>query len=447
MRRHGASHSSKRARVDVPSKTYPAARRKLNEILKAFCFVKVSEVTNKPAVHGKPEFYHGVGTTQSNSKFESFSERAFFDKGGRLRYNSTFDIGPCKLLDAAWGRDHPSALPQIGDILIGVLENNCGGHGEKSKSRIPKVLRSWSRHGKIIMELSRMVEYGTSISEFDSRSILRQNECAMVDQALAASSLGVNISSVRTGASSADDFWMLARLILWGNVRPLVVLHSIETGCKCKTEPSSAEKIASSELKLSCSAYDFLSGLAFKLEDSELMKDFTDSLDIVASMPLAETTIPPLPPPPSFSHFGYGYGVQIHCQPQDPPQASVAPYMGNVTPPYAPSSPTYMPKSPSYAPSSPVYAPSSPIASSSPRVTSTPPSNLGYAPSFPVDSSPRRTLRPTNPPSPVYRPSSPSMPPKAEEPLPPAENAFAEKPIENLETLIEDTFVVSYKDI
>jgi hypothetical protein len=254
--------------------------------------VKVSEVIHKPPINGRPEFYHGVGATQSNSRFESSSERVFFDKGGRLRYNATFDIGPCKLMDAAWGRDHPSALPQIGDILIGVLENNSGG---PSKSRIPKVIRSWSRHGKIIMELSRMVEFGTGLTEFDARSILRQNECDMVEQvAKSVPLLGANITPItRSGGSSADDFWMLARLILWGNVRPLVVLHSMQTSIKCKIEPTSAELIASSELKLSCSAYDFLSGLAFKLEDSDLLKDFSDSLEVVAvqiqpSLPLME---------------------------------------------------------------------------------------------------------------------------------------------------------------
>jgi hypothetical protein len=325
-------------------------------------------------------------------------------------------------LDAAWGRDHPSALPQIGDILIGVLESNAGGHGEKSKSRIPKVLRSWSRHGKIIMELSRMVEFGTSVSEFDSRSILRQNECAMVDQARAAASLGVNVFSVRSGASSADDFWMLARLILWGNVRPLVVLHSIETGCKCKTEPTSAERIASSELKLSCSAYDFLSGLAFKLEDYELMKDFTDALDIAVP-----AVAPPLPPAPTFAHFGYGFvssdalrtQTQEHVAAPVPPEANSSEYMGSVTPPFAPSSPAYMPRSPAYAPSSPAYAPSSPQQSTS-----------------------------ISPPSPVYRPSSPVYKPSSPKMTQESSTAIeANVSAEIAEKLVEDTFIVSYKDI
>jgi hypothetical protein len=396
MRRHGASHASKRARADVPTKTFPNARRKLNEILKAFCFVKVSEVTHKPAQNGRPEFFHGLSSTQSNSRFETASERVFFDKGGRLRYSATFDIGPCKLVDAAWGRDHPSALPQIGDILVGVLEVNTGGN---TKSRISKVLRSWSRHGKIIMELSRMVEFGTSLSEFDARSILRQNECAMVEQARLASNMGANVSSSGSSASSADDFWMLARLILWGNVRPLVVLHSIQTGCKCKIEPTSAELVASSELKLSCSAYDFLSGLAFKLEDSELMKDFTDSLEIFQPI-----ILPPMPPPPVPYHLGYG----VYSHSANPAPAAQLPVsqnyaQGNVTPPYAPSSPTYVPSSPTYAPSSPTYIPSSP-------------QHLQVQ----APSSPAYLAHKSAPSSPVYRPSSP---PK------------------------NDSFIVSYRDI
>lgn len=116
MRRRGASHAAKRMRTEAPatpSKTFPCARRKLNDILKGYAFVKVIEVTHVPAQIGRPAFYHGVAVTQRNSRYASneAAEHVFFDKGGRLRFNSTFDVGPCKLIDAAFGRDHPSANP------------------------------------------------------------------------------------------------------------------------------------------------------------------------------------------------------------------------------------------------------------------------------------------------------------------------------------------------
>jgi hypothetical protein len=169
----------------------------------------------------------------------------------------------------------------------------------------------------------------------------------MVEQAAIAAAVGAVPRGLVT-TNSADDFWMLARMILWGNLRPLIVLHSLQTGTKCKEDPSAAEIAACGELKLSCSSYEFISGLAFKLEDSDLLTDFASSFVM-----------------PAFQ--SYGYGIQ---RPPTPPYAS------SNAPAYAPSSPAYVPSSPSYAPSSPAYAPSSPA----------------YAPS-----------------SPVYRPSSPSI--------------------------------------
>lgn len=317
MRRRGAGHEIKRPKVDVPTKTYPNARRKLNEILKLFSFIKVSEVTQVPENNGRPAFYHGIGMTITNSKFDNgrtISERTFYDKGGRLRYNSTFDIGPCKLIDAAWGRDHVSANPQIGDILIGVIEPN-----EKAgKGRPPKVLRSWSRHGKIILELSRIVEFGTAMQELDTRQLLRQTECDMIQQTAAAQAMraymggggggaggggggGGSSSSNPNEANSTDDFWMLVRLILWGNLRPFTVLHFLQTRTKCKEEPSVIEIAAASNIKISCSAYDFISGLAFKLEDPDIFNDFVNTFELPAldtSMSSTKSILPPLPPPP-----------------------------------------------------------------------------------------------------------------------------------------------------
>jgi len=374
--RRGASHSSKRAKVDTPSKTYPAARRKLNEVLKGFSFVRVSEVTQVPPKDGKPEFFHCLGSTQSNSKYDSYSERVFLDKGGRLRYNATFDIGPCKLIDAAWGRDHISAIPQIGDIVLGILEANP--KKSVSKQAAGKVLRSWSRHGKIIMELSRMVEFGTSMGEFETRAILRQSECAMAEHAMAA----LAPRGVASLQSSADDFWILARMILWGNLRPLVVLHSMQnSSAKCKMEASAAEIAACADIKISCSAYDFVSGLAFKLEDPDLLKDFAESF-------LAVVPAPYMPPMPAAA-----YSMNWIPPSAKTPEPS--------TPKYA-TSPAYHPSSPPPGASSPAYHPSSPpvnnLQSLIHALSSTKEEGEIASPTY-------------MPSSPVGRPSSPPPPP------------------------------------
>jgi hypothetical protein len=439
-KRRGANHAIKRPKKDVASKTYPNARKKLHEIIKLFSFIKVSEVTHVPPTNGRPAFFHGIGLTISNSKYDNngdTKERVFFDKGGRLRYNATFDIGPCKLIDAAWGRDHPSASPQIGDILIGVLEPN-----EKSgKGKPTKILRSWSRHGKIVLELSRIVEFGTAVKELDIRKLLRQTECDMMQQIVAMRALGAGVGG---GGSSreeieqhvinaADDFWMLARIVLWGNLRPFAVMHFMQSNIPCKEPPSAVELSAVSTVKISCSAYEFISSIAFKLEDPEILNDFVENFqtDVVRTPNYStighSSYLPPLPPPPpqpipqsvytnaikigdtvkvnsgdlegltgivhTFENYGMNASIipsqesknllHISAQYLSFPITILVPFtmlfQGSSRSPPRPgcgsSTPVYdAPPSPAYAPSSPAYAPSSPAYA---------PSSPAYAPSSP----------------------------------------------------------------
>ena len=382
--RRGASTNAKKARINEPTKTYANARRKLNSILKEFSFCKVSEVIHSPPKEGRPAFFHGTAITQSNSRFTSNSEKIFFDKGGRLRYNSMIEVGPCKLVDAAWGRDHISAQPQVGDILIGVLEPNTRG----GKNNLSKVLKSWSRHGKILMELSRMVEFGTGVSEFETRNLLNQPECNMAQQAKSVRLISGDIVSGITTKNASDDFWMLARLILWGNIRPFVVLHSKESESKCKNQPTEIENTASLELKISTSSYDFITGVAFRLEDPEILTDFMDCFIQEESIPNQQISHPfnpqnnlqytPIINPhynsqinsqvfqailPQMSSFGYGYQndvlQQVHNQQLHNQQQVHNQYQENIqtfsTSMYAPSSPAYEPSSPPYIPSSPKH--------------------------------------------------------------------------------------------
>jgi hypothetical protein len=329
--RRGSSHVSRRARDDslAPTRTFPAARAKLNEFLKSFSYVKVVEVNQLPAKDGRPAFFHGVGLTQSNSKFGGKSEQVFFDKGSRLRHSSLIEVGPCKLIDAAWGRDHSSANPQVGDILIGVLTDNL-----KPKSRITKCLRSWSRHGKIIMELSRMVEFGTHMSEMDVRAILRQGESALAATALLRETQAVHCMHLRHASSSTDDFWILVRIILWGNLRPLVVMHSLKTGAKTKVDITDAEKSAFADIKLSCAPLDFITNVSSRFEDPDIFVNFSDQLED-----------PPAAPEP-LPTFTQSYSI-----PYQAPPSVYQPFVpGGTSPPYQPE-----PHSPQYAPKSPEY--------------------------------------------------------------------------------------------
>ena len=435
-RRRGACNASKRSRNEqaVPTKTFPAARAKLNEILKAFTFLKVSEITKLEAKGNRGEFYHGIGVICSNSRYSGNekTQRVFFDKGGRLRHNATLDVGPCKLIDAAWGKDHFTSMPQQNDIIVGVLEENTRAGGERTGNRISKVLRSWSRHGKIIMELSRLVEFGTTSSEMEIRNLLYQNECAMAEQASASLAIGGGTNDtyallpdrVKKLSSSADDFWMLARIVLWGTLRSLVVLHSMQSGIKCKNEPSALEITSCSDLKISCSAYEFVSGVSFRLEDGEILREFSQEFNEIPQSPAPEAFQARIMSPfantaikdSAFSVSAYG-GSKPYDGSKTPPWE----LSGSKTPEYVPSSPAYVPRSPAYprspahVPRSPEYAPRSPqFSSQSPTQSPTFPSALRSPPRLNIQQkilqSPEPPSSPYAPKSPEYAPSSPYVP-------------------------------------
>lgn len=426
MRRRGATHASKRAReAATPTKSYPEARKRLSELLKGFAFVEVHDINVVAPSATKPEFFHGSAVTVSNSKFsKERQERVFFDKGGRLRYNNTFDIGPCKLMDAAWGRDHRAAIPQLGDILIGVLEDNPRQPNKPNAHRMNKVLKGWSRHGKIILELSRINEFGTAHGEYELRDLLKQRECEMAEQFNGSQSVGqlYELGRANKRQSGADDFWMLARIILCGNIRPLVVLHHLQThvsggqhNVRCLEEPTDHEKSSSQELKLSCSAYDFISQLCFRLEDSSILKDFHDCF---LDNEVAKTADALLRGAIEANHE-YSY-------PSSPPRdvgSRTPPYMPmpesvyvSSSPAYVPRSPTYAPSSPSYAPRSPTYAPHSPTyAPRSPPNVSRSPAYVPQSPAYIPESQSNSQSIGFTPKSPAYAPGSPAYAPRSPE--------------------------------
>lgn len=374
--RRGASNQIKRARQEetaTVSNTFPIARRKLNEILKSFSFVRITDVTQVPPKDGKPGFFHCLGTLVTNSKYHTTNTKVFLDKGTRLRHNANLEIGPCKLLDAAWGRDHLTSLPQLNDIVVGILEDNT------KNTKIAKVLRGWSRHGNILMELSRMVEFGTSAQEIETCKFLRQNEC-MMQEILPSGQKNLSLTKI-----GADDFWYLARIILWGNLRPISILHSLQSTKNCKKVPSAIELAESGDIKLSCTAFDYISGLSFKLEDPSILTTFMD---------LFKYQSPPTPPFKPIMEATQPYGP--HAM-----EFQNLPLYDTFSPPSpkAPSSPPYIPSSPPYYPSSPIeekpQSPieekpisqtlKSPVGSPSASPTASPPASPSYAPSSPID--------------------------------------------------------------
>ena len=353
------------------------ARKALVSTLENLSFLKVVALQNGP---------NGAYTGEAvEIHFRDSRERpklVFFDKFGRSR--NLLKIGPISIAQAPLGFDHVTSVPTVGEILVGSLVPNT------RKSHLDHVLRGWSSDGKPLYELLRILKFGTKNSEFECRSILIQPSSTLMQ-------------SPDHLKAARDDIYMTARIILWGSIRPLQVLASIQNPDRVTLDepPTEIEITQANGIRISTSALDYFDTLTMKLADINLSEAFLNGLTLKQT----------------YSNLGYGMsgamqnGAMHNAGPQNGSMQNGSmqngsmqngPYAGNSvaydpttvfavrprTPtldegPYAPSSPPYAPSSPPYAPSSPPYAPSSPVNA---------PSSPAYAPSSPVNapSSPAR---------------------------------------------------------
>ena len=393
-RPHGAFHA-KVERITKAAPSFATARSSLVGILENLSFLSVVSVQDsKGGYVGEAVEVHFRDNSRDAPKM------VFFDKFGRSR--AQLAIGPMHLAQAPLGLDHKSSIPTVGEILVGSVVPNT------RQGNLKFVLRGWSSDAKPLKELLRLLKFGTKLSEFESRPLLLQSSCLLMQCP----------ASLK---KSRDDIYMTARIILWGSIRPLQVLAAIQEPKKftLKTEASAEETSAAELLKLSSSASDFVDLLVVKLHDPDLSDAFTSGLNISEEPEAASF------PAPALTSYQYGqsytssynmpliqpgYGMPavpgnmypgVTQESSRSPAASQASQAYNpeqvfrpITPQYSTESPTneaYAPSSPVYAPSSPVYAPSSPYAASSPV----------YAPS-------------SLPPSPPQNPQSNTSGPDAE---------------------------------
>lgn len=348
------------------------ARKALVSTLENLSFLKVVTVQGGP---------NGSYTGEAvEIHFRDSRERpklVFFDKFGRSR--SLFKIGPMNIVQAPLGYDHATSVPTIGEVLVGSLVPNV------RKSHLEHVLRGWSSEAKPLYELLRILKFGTKSSEFECRSLLIQPSSSLIQSP-------DHIKQAR------DDIYMAARIILWGSIRPLQVLASIQdTRVSLETEPSEIELTQARGLRLSSKALDYFDSLTMKLADTNLSEAFLNGLSIKV-----QTYVPPVDIAHTnglgyghvtglnagretghVSGHGLGYGMPYSTEAYDPTTVfAVRPRTPpiNDTDAYAPTSPPreYAPRSPyGSPPASPPYAPTSPAGS--------PP----YAPTSPAGSPPR----------------------------------------------------------
>jgi hypothetical protein len=371
-RPHGniSGHHSNASSIHA-SITFTNARQSLVQTLENLSFVKVVTIQNSSAG------YTGEAVEVHFRDARDKPKLVFFDKFGRSR--SSLTIGPIKVSQAPLGLDHPSAIPTVGEILVGSLVPNA------RKSHLDHVLRGWSSDATPLKELLRLLKFGTKHSEFEVRQILLQP----------AALLSRSPMSIK---KSRDDIYMTARIILWSSLRPLQILASIEEKWPLKITASPEDIEMATNIKISCKAVEFIEAIVIKFNDSKLSEDFFKDLEVpeVSEVETYAAQTFTATEYPSTSYGGYGgnsglpvnVGINLgnsnstmNAMASDLPDDEYDPaqnYGG--TPPYGdateskpkspsdqsgpkPSAPSYessaKPSSPAYRPSSPAYVPSS----------------------------------------------------------------------------------------
>lgn len=445
-KRQGANHviKSQSSYVNQQSNAFQIGRIKFNEVLKQYSFIRVIEINNLPRTQTKHEFYFGKGEILSNSREERKQKFVFFDKAGRNK-RETLNIGPCKLVDCAWGKEHISAKVDIGDILVGVLVQN-----PRQSANVDKVLTNWSKNGKIVMEFARLIEFGTKFNVHEISRLLLQNSCELALQAQSFPSsfffndMGgyVTKESLQAIAKCKDDFYFAIKIILWGELKDMAILHMIENpelGIQMKHPPLQQEIEICKSIRISEKSLNFITLLSSKLEDFSILTKFYEFFD--------EISYPQQPEPDKFikqSIQGYGgyneYGNKTPEYMEEKNQfnniltTTTTTFSSNFSGNFSPPSPDYIGdmSSPSFIPSSPKYFPTSP--KSPPKSPSSSTLNKNEYPS-----SPKSPKSPQSPQSPPYHHISPNKEsPKIDLPLDKKERKPRKKKVEeNLEENLE----------
>lgn len=417
--------------------SFDAARRTLHELLAPLCFVRVISVSQ--AARGSAVPLHSSGTTffgegeevkaSHTQRDRAAPRRVFFSSFSRQNGLGMSVGGMCTLVDSPLGNDHPSSMPQMGAILVGALVASS-----KSKARCPFELRGWCNNARPLMELHRIVQFGTRGGESETRMLVRQaaaETAAEYLRALQGSAAGASTLSghqkriCEAAAEVADELDCLARTVLYGSLECLLVTPPPRLGGKTPLQ--------------------FVENVALVLRDSRLLHEYL------------QRAPPPPPPAPQSHDMSYSASVRQDGYPAyDYVAAAIrsnsyayAPTGplgqghlhvqagGGATPPYAPRSPSYMPTSPPmetgprtplYGGTSPAYQPQSPAYQ--PQSPAYQPQSPAYQPQSPAYKPQSPAYTPASPPSQTqpqpqtqaqlpYQPVSPPLPPRALAGLPP----------------------------
>jgi hypothetical protein len=296
-------------------KGFESTRRRLVEALQQVSFVRICVVTFPESTVRAGQHFQGEAIEVFPGKSHGHPRTCFFSRFGR-GFGSSQILGSFSLIDCPFDVAHSTAIPQVGDILIGSLS-------QAKKGKIPFELRGWSNNAKPLLELARVLQYGTRMGEAELKNLLKQPASASANMYLRLNPQMPEAQKVaaRKSVDAQDDLWCLARMVCFGKLE------------EDKT------------LKISKPYVELVDGLVIKYGDEEMLEAWSK---------IRPQEYTPEYTPEAYPAYG-GYGVT----PGYAPVYSFAPTAPNAFPstPTYPSSP---PESPKYVPSSPVYAPSSP---------------------------------------------------------------------------------------
>jgi hypothetical protein len=324
---------------------FETSRRKVVEALSNLNFAKIVSIVQLPNKFDPLEpHFQGEVEEVFASKHKIAPRHAYFSKFARNSQGVSV-LGCFSIVDTSLGTSHASALPQLGDIVVGSFVEA----GKKGK--LPFEFKGWCNNGKPLLELHRVLQFGTRMSAKELHNLLRQPASIS-----AAFSLRLNSSSVSSTqkrhaqkvALCVDDIWNIARALCFKDLQP------------------------DETLKISVPHWDMLTQLAMVTLDEEFLEELTK---LKPPSEMIEDTQPEAQGGQAYNGYG-GYAFQSFTVPQASDFGSRTPEYtvprSGKTPPYAPSSPTFAPSSPAYIPESPKpespkYSPESPKQDKSPE--------------------------------------------------------------------------------
>ena len=325
----------------VVIKGFEASRKKLIDSLQQHTFMRVTTVSCPSSAVREGTHFQGEATEIFAGRGTQNPRNVFFSRFGRHHGGGFSFLGAFNLIDCPVGSHHASAIPQVGDILVGSVI-------AAKKGKLPWELRGWSNNAKPLLELLRIVQYGSRMSEKEICSLLRQPASTSANAMIR---LKTRLSDqekthAENAVASTDDVWFIARTICFGRLDEDVTL------------------------KLSKNWVELIDTMAMKFDDDELLTAWG------SKRPQSYIPEDTIQPKSYVSHeksagapYSNLYAAAAKFTYAPPPVYSFQSIPKSTTPPPQPmqyaSSQEYVPSSPLYEPQE--YAPQSPIVPKSPE--------------------------------------------------------------------------------